>query len=239
MPPACLTRSHFHQDADSAPGLWRDHWSTDAPSRSAANRNRTSANTISPWDLYVDGNTREEEERGATHIDGLGDRERSLSPDVNGTWDTLLTTLTPDPQPPSAGSSFASATASNTTSQSPANPALASQRASRAREPAEHQECGVCERCMIRRANRTALRSRGPPLPPLPLNDILLAESRAQRSRFGSGDYHVRVTGGGLSRRHPSDSRSGTPPGDDNSPGVEAISFDEWTRRQREASRRG
>ncbi len=38
-------------------------------------------------------------------VDGLGDRERSLSPEG---WDTLLTTLTPDPQPPSANSSFAS-----------------------------------------------------------------------------------------------------------------------------------
>ncbi|KAK7431907.1 hypothetical protein QQZ08_001526 [Neonectria magnoliae] len=42
-------------------------------------------------------------------MDGLGDRDRSLSPEV---WDTLLTTLTPDPQPPSAGSSFASNVAS-------------------------------------------------------------------------------------------------------------------------------
>lgn len=42
-------------------------------------------------------------------VDGLGDRDRSLSPEV---WDTLLTTLTPDPQPPSAGSSFASTVAS-------------------------------------------------------------------------------------------------------------------------------
>jgi hypothetical protein len=42
-------------------------------------------------------------------VDGLGDRDRSLSPEV---WDTLLSTLTPDPQPPSAGSSFASAAAS-------------------------------------------------------------------------------------------------------------------------------
>lgn len=39
-------------------------------------------------------------------LDGLGDRERSLSPEG---WDTLLTTLTPDPQPPSANASFASA----------------------------------------------------------------------------------------------------------------------------------
>lgn len=44
-------------------------------------------------------------------VDGLGDRDRSLSPEV---WDTLLTTLTPDPQPPSASSSFASAAASQT-----------------------------------------------------------------------------------------------------------------------------
>lgn len=41
-------------------------------------------------------------------VDGLGDRDRSLSPEG---WDTLRSTLTPDPQPPSAGSSFASATA--------------------------------------------------------------------------------------------------------------------------------
>jgi hypothetical protein len=41
--------------------------------------------------------------------DGLGDRLRSLSPaDGENLWDTLLTTVTPDPQPPSIGSSFAS-----------------------------------------------------------------------------------------------------------------------------------
>lgn len=46
-------------------------------------------------------------------LDGLGDRDRSLSPEGGGTtWDTLLTSITPDPQPPSAGSSFASASAS-------------------------------------------------------------------------------------------------------------------------------
>ncbi|PFH59037.1 hypothetical protein XA68_12896 [Ophiocordyceps unilateralis] len=43
--------------------------------------------------------------RHAPGLDGLGDRNRSLSPEV---WDTLLSTLTPDPQPPSAGSSFSS-----------------------------------------------------------------------------------------------------------------------------------
>ncbi|KAL7796070.1 hypothetical protein V8C37DRAFT_400526 [Trichoderma ceciliae] len=52
-------------------------------------------------------------------VDGLGDRERSLSPEV---WDTLLSTLTPDPQPPSAGSSFASAAASQNAGPSNAPP---------------------------------------------------------------------------------------------------------------------
>ncbi|KAI0179537.1 hypothetical protein GGR52DRAFT_536523 [Hypoxylon sp. FL1284] len=41
------------------------------------------------------------------NVDGLGDRDRSLSPDPVAAWDTLQSTLTPDPQPPSAGSSFA------------------------------------------------------------------------------------------------------------------------------------
>lgn len=41
-------------------------------------------------------------------MDGLGDRDRSLSPENDAAWDTLLTTVTPDPQPPSVGSSFAS-----------------------------------------------------------------------------------------------------------------------------------
>jgi len=46
-------------------------------------------------------------------MDGLGDRDRSLSPDGgSAAWDTLLRTITPDPQPPSASSSFASSSAS-------------------------------------------------------------------------------------------------------------------------------
>ncbi|TWU71857.1 hypothetical protein ED733_003348 [Metarhizium rileyi] len=49
--------------------------------------------------------------RGTLGMDGLGDRERSLSPEL---WDTLLSTLTPDPQPPSARSSFTSASATHT-----------------------------------------------------------------------------------------------------------------------------
>lgn len=49
------------------------------------------------------------------YADGLGDRDRSLSPDADGVWDTLQSTLTPDPQPPSVGSSFASTAVSATT----------------------------------------------------------------------------------------------------------------------------
>ncbi|UNI20942.1 hypothetical protein JDV02_006986 [Purpureocillium takamizusanense] len=56
--------------------------------------------------------------RNVFGLDGLGDRERSLSPEV---WDTLLTTLTPDPQPPSAGSSFASVAASQSQSAGPSS----------------------------------------------------------------------------------------------------------------------
>lgn len=51
----------------------------------------------------------------ARYADGLGDRDRSLSPDADGVWDTLQSTLTPDPQPPSVGSSFASTALSATT----------------------------------------------------------------------------------------------------------------------------
>ncbi|QGA13600.1 hypothetical protein EYB26_001250 [Talaromyces marneffei] len=48
-------------------------------------------------------------------IDGLGDRQRSASPDddLDNAWETLLTTLTPDPNLPSADSSFTSNAATN------------------------------------------------------------------------------------------------------------------------------
>jgi hypothetical protein len=47
----------------------------------------------------------------AAAFHGLGDRDRSLSPEGDGVWDTLLSSITPDPQPPSVGTSFASASA--------------------------------------------------------------------------------------------------------------------------------
>lgn len=61
----------------------------------------------------------------AMGVDGLGDRDRSLSPEG---WDTLLTTLTPDPQPPSASSSFVSTAASQS--------AVASSNTSMSEQPA-------------------------------------------------------------------------------------------------------
>jgi hypothetical protein len=54
-------------------------------------------------------------------MDGLGDRDRSLSPEGDSVWDTLQSTLTPDPQPPSVGSSFASTNASAAASQTTAS----------------------------------------------------------------------------------------------------------------------
>lgn len=58
--------------------------------------------------------------RQESPVDGLGDRDRSLSPEDDGVWDTLLSSIRADPQPPSVGTSFAStsAPASAATSQS-------------------------------------------------------------------------------------------------------------------------
>lgn len=47
----------------------------------------------------------------ATTLDGLGDRERSMSP-VDDHWETMLSSVAPDPLAPTAESSFASAAAS-------------------------------------------------------------------------------------------------------------------------------
>ncbi|KAF2793561.1 hypothetical protein K505DRAFT_417702 [Melanomma pulvis-pyrius CBS 109.77] len=47
----------------------------------------------------------------ATTLDGLGDRERSLSP-LDDHWENMLNTVAPDPIAPTADSSFASAAAS-------------------------------------------------------------------------------------------------------------------------------
>lgn len=59
-------------------------------------------------------------------LDGLGDRDRSLSPENGAAWDTLLTGITPDPQPPSAASSFASNSAAAATNSTGSGPSTAS-----------------------------------------------------------------------------------------------------------------
>ncbi|KAI0847418.1 hypothetical protein F5Y00DRAFT_241405 [Daldinia vernicosa] len=56
------------------------------------------------------------------YVDGLGDRDRSLSPEGDGVWSVLQSTLTVDPHPPSVGSSFASTTASTIASLNPTVP---------------------------------------------------------------------------------------------------------------------
>ncbi|KAI2630141.1 hypothetical protein GGS21DRAFT_525696 [Xylaria nigripes] len=65
------------------------------------------------------------------YLDGLADRDHSLSPERDGAWDTLQSTLAPDPQPPSLGSSFASATASfsmpQTSGDNPVNTSMTTQ----------------------------------------------------------------------------------------------------------------
>lgn len=74
-------------------------------------------------------------------VDGLGDRERSLSPDdedhAHDAWETLLTTITPDANLPSNDSSFAStsASATNATNASRNGTAMTSVNSSQAMPP--------------------------------------------------------------------------------------------------------
>lgn len=65
------------------------------------------------------GDASQPQSQAESPVDGLGDRNRSLSPEDEGVWDTLLSSITPDPQPPSVGTSFASNSApgSGSTSQ--------------------------------------------------------------------------------------------------------------------------
>ncbi|KAI1466162.1 uncharacterized protein F4812DRAFT_436152 [Daldinia caldariorum] len=65
---------------------------------------------------------RRERAHRVRYVDGLGDRDRSLSPEGDGVWSILQSTLTMDPQPPSVGSSFASTTASTIASLTPTVP---------------------------------------------------------------------------------------------------------------------
>lgn len=81
------------------------------------------------------------------YSDGLGDRDRSLSPENGAVWDTLLTSITPDPQPPSAGSSFTSAAAAASSSTASAVPSASTSMTSTG--PSDEQtparDCDVSE----------------------------------------------------------------------------------------------
>ncbi|KAH8821132.1 hypothetical protein F5884DRAFT_75637 [Xylogone sp. PMI_703] len=92
-------------------------YNADQPSRSLASRvqalhalNRASSRELERPRLLI--------RHARANLDGLGDRDRSLSPDNASTWDTLLTGITPDPQPPSVGSSFASSSVANSVANS-------------------------------------------------------------------------------------------------------------------------
>lgn len=89
--PEVISMSASRQDGNENP-----------PSRRVDHRNITES--------IRQENVRASRRRGA-HVDGLGDRERSFSPE-DESWATLLTTIPPDEHLPSASSSFTSATAS-------------------------------------------------------------------------------------------------------------------------------
>lgn len=82
------------------------------PSVARAQRRIATSNRVSPlsfpWSTNVVPWSPEPSRRETNDANGLGDRLRSVSPEG---WDTLLSTLTPDPQPPSANSSFVSTAA--------------------------------------------------------------------------------------------------------------------------------
>ncbi|KAI9811646.1 MAG: hypothetical protein M1827_005395 [Pycnora praestabilis] len=78
----------------------------------------------------VDGPLRNSSENNGSRqasapVDGLGDRQRSFSPDDDA-WETLLTTIAPDNHLPSAESSFTSASASASASSLISNSASSS-----------------------------------------------------------------------------------------------------------------
>ncbi|KAL6905117.1 hypothetical protein GGI43DRAFT_398912 [Trichoderma evansii] len=90
----------------------------DGPQASTSNRYRSlRRNQSRMYRALLSGRTLPNDRHTRPPVDGLGDRDRSLSPEG---WDTLRSTLTPDPQPPSAGSSFASAAATH--GAGPSNP---------------------------------------------------------------------------------------------------------------------
>ncbi|KAI9752608.1 MAG: hypothetical protein M4579_005556 [Chaenotheca gracillima] len=79
-----------------------------------------------------------------TLVDGLGDRERSMSPDPS--WEPLLTTIPPDHRLPSNDSSFTSANGSTPVSTSTLA-SLATDRSTPITTPSETEVPHVCDPC--------------------------------------------------------------------------------------------
>jgi len=114
----------------------RSHRTSHAVSGTSGNREarRLASSRVSPLSLPWSAETIARHET-TDDINGLGDRTRSVSPEG---WDTLLTTLTPDPQPPSASSSFVSTAASQSAGAS-SNTSVSAQL--RPAEPAPEPPC--------------------------------------------------------------------------------------------------
>lgn len=96
---------------------------------------------LSPLPVFVDAQPQH------SAVDGLGDRDRSLSPEGDGVWDTLLSSITPDPQPPSVGTSFRSTSTPASASASASGSASASASTSQSTAPSTafpwHNEDGL------------------------------------------------------------------------------------------------
>ncbi|KAI0099393.1 hypothetical protein F4814DRAFT_433094 [Daldinia grandis] len=104
----------FEMTRDRAPA------SLDSPGSSMDQRMDTALREI--YTRQRSGVNRRQPRIRVRYVDGLGDRDRSLSPDGDGVWAILQSTLTVDPHPPSVGSSFASTTASTIASLNPTVP---------------------------------------------------------------------------------------------------------------------
>ncbi|KAI8633589.1 hypothetical protein F5Y19DRAFT_489054 [Xylariaceae sp. FL1651] len=118
--PAALSSESSRYDpvvytASGLSGRWRER---DREMEEARRRRRRQIENMRPTGPRAAHRHAQRVRHFGGHTDGLGDRDRSLSPEGDGAWDTLQSTLTPDPQPPSVGSSFASTTASAAASQS-------------------------------------------------------------------------------------------------------------------------
>ena len=77
-------------------------------------------------------------------LDGLGDRERSFSPEAAVSWETILTTIQPDIRVPSTHSSFTSTTASAPATSYSSNTTISSSYSSQLTGPATSTQDEPC-----------------------------------------------------------------------------------------------